>query len=55
MRHVTDLFVDSVSGKQVSLYKDSFGRAWLADNGPWSMFRVKSKASVYVGTEASNG
>ena len=33
-------FRDSVSGKSVRNYQDKFGRHWLADSGPWSLFRV---------------
>jgi exonuclease I len=33
-------FVDSVSGKSVRNYTDSFGRSWMADGGRWSLFRV---------------
>ncbi len=32
-------FVDCVSGESVGLYKDWFGRTWLA-TGSWSGFRV---------------
>lgn len=35
-------FVDIVSGKPVRYYEDKLGRWWLADNGPWSIFRVEA-------------
>ena len=34
-------FTDTVSGKSVRNYTDSFGRHWMADSGRWSMFRVR--------------
>lgn len=33
-------FTDVVSGKPVRNYTDRFGRKWMADSGPWSLFRV---------------
>lgn len=33
-------FTDVVSGKSVHNYTDRFGRHWMADSGPWSLFRV---------------
>lgn len=34
-------FIDKVSGKSVRNYTDRFGRNWMADSGPWSIFRVR--------------
>ena len=34
-------FTDKVSGKSVRNYTDKFGRKWMADSGPWSIFRVR--------------
>ena len=34
-------FTDKVSGKSVRNYTDKFGRKWMADGGPWSIFRVR--------------
>lgn len=34
-------FTDIVSGKQVRYYRDRLGREWMADSGPWSLFRVE--------------
>ncbi len=42
-------FVDVVSGRIVGLYRDKFGRKWLADRGAWSLFRVKSKERLRGG------
>jgi len=36
-------FEDEVSRKVVSVYKDKLGNQYLADNGPWSWFRVKTE------------
>lgn len=36
-------FTDAVSGKQVGLYRDTLGRMWMAESGPWSIFRVAAK------------
>ena len=44
MRHVEYNFTDIVSGKQVHNYVDQFGRNWMADSGPWSLFRVEIKS-----------
>jgi hypothetical protein len=38
-------FVDKVSGKSVRNYTDRFGRKWMADSGPWSIFRVRRNDS----------
>lgn len=37
-------FTDIVSGKSVRNYVDKFGRGWMADNGPFSLFRVRRKS-----------
>lgn len=34
-------FTDIVSGLPVHRYRDAFGNLWLADNGSWSLFRVR--------------
>ena len=34
-------FRDVVSGREVRYYTDRLGRHWMADNGPWSGFRVR--------------
>lgn len=40
MRQVqSNLFYDVVSGRAVHLYKDKFGRYWMASNR-WGFFRV---------------
>lgn len=36
-------FVDTVSGKSVRNYTDRIGRKWMADGGPWSLFRISRK------------
>ena len=35
-------FIDVVSGKSVHYYRDSLGRRWMSDGGPWSLFRIKT-------------
>ena len=35
-------FRDVVSGRGVEYRRDLLGRLWLADGGPWSLFRVKA-------------
>ena len=45
-------FHDLVSGKAVRYYEDGFGRRWLADNGPWSGFRVEQNAGAHTRSEA---
>lgn len=40
MRRHSFMFTDVVSGRPVHAYEDRFGRWWLADDGPWSSFRV---------------
>ena len=39
MRRVAPAFVDPVTGDRVSVFRDYFGRWWLAV-GPWDAFRV---------------
>jgi len=34
-------FIDTLSNKSVRYYKDHFGRQWMAEDGEWSLFRVK--------------
>lgn len=34
-------FSDEVSGNGVRYYRDRLGRLWMADSGPWSLFRVR--------------
>ena len=33
------IFYDHIEGRTVNMYKDAFGRRWMAHN-PWSWFRV---------------
>jgi hypothetical protein len=40
MRRLNRSFTDRVSGKRVEYFEDKFGRKWMADGGPWSLFRV---------------
>ena len=44
MIHKYVSFTDTISGTEVSVYQDHFNRFWMTDKGPWSWFRVKSKA-----------
>lgn len=40
MKFINHLFVDHVSGENVCLFEDKFGRKYMAEN-KWSLFRVK--------------
>jgi len=42
MKDIGCAFIDVVSGKKVHDYIDQFGREWMADNGSWSFFRVRT-------------
>lgn len=39
MERLDCLFIDSVVGREVNLYRDRLGRHWMAF-GAWSLFRV---------------
>lgn len=40
MRRVRHAFADVISGRDVSVYEDKFGRTWLATH-EWALFRVR--------------
>jgi hypothetical protein len=39
MQFIKYHFTDSVSGRDVNLYRDKFGKIWMAENR-WGLFRV---------------
>ena len=41
MTVIGDGFTDIVSGERVKIYRDYYGREWMASAGKWSRFRVK--------------
>jgi hypothetical protein len=40
LRWVENLFTDSVSGKQVALYEDCYGKRYMKDSR-WGLFKVE--------------
>lgn len=44
LRWVENLFTDHISGKQVSLYEDCFGKRYMKDSR-WGFFKVERNDS----------
>jgi hypothetical protein len=42
MKYLGCAFIDTVSGAEVNLYRDTIGRHWLAESR-WALFRVRKE------------